>query len=103
MNISNNFDKKYDRYSHIFFFQNSGRQNYLIPGLDAIVKETFGPEIPSVGDIERRTALALVNTNPAMDYLAPLPENVIPVAGVQIKDPKPLPKVILTTDNNICD
>lgn len=71
--------------------------------MDDVVKQAFGPEIPSVGDIERRTALALVNTNPAMDYLAPLPENIIPVAGVQIKDPKPLPKVILTTDNNICD
>lgn len=37
--------------------------------------------------------LALVNTNPAVDYLAPLPENVIPVGGLHIKDPKPLPKV----------
>lgn len=37
--------------------------------------------------------LALVNTNPAMDYLAPLSENVIPVGGLHIKDPKPLPKV----------
>lgn len=29
-----------------------------------------------------------------MDYAVPLPENVIPVAGVHIKEPKPLSKVI---------
>lgn len=50
----------------------------MIPGMDAIVKRAFGPETPSVADIEQRTALVLVNTNPAMDYPAPLPENIIP-------------------------
>ena len=77
----------------MFIWLNSFRRNYLIPGLNALAKGTFGPETPSVDEIERRTALVLVNTNPAMDYLSPLPENVIPVAGVQITDPKPIPRV----------
>lgn len=49
--------------------------------------------MPSIRELEQRTALAFVNTNPVMDYVAPLPENVIPVAGVHIKEPKPLAQV----------
>lgn len=69
------------------------RQMYTSRLMDEISTEKFGPGLPSVGDIEKQTALVLVNTNPAMDYMAPLPENVIPVGGLHIKDPKPLPKV----------
>lgn len=71
----------------------SGRTWTLYPTVDAIVKENFGPGIPPVEEIEKRTAIAFVNTNPTIDYLAPLPENVIPVAGLQITEPKPVPKV----------
>lgn len=67
---------------------------YLTPKLDADAAKYFGPKVPSMKDLEQRTALAFVNTNPVIDYLAPLPENVIPVAGVHIKEPKPLPMVI---------
>lgn len=69
------------------------RRNWIIPSVDKIVAKKFGPGLPSVGDIEKRTALVLINTNPAMDYVAPLPENVIPVAGLHIKETKPIPKV----------
>lgn len=65
----------------------------MISTVDKIAAEKFGPGLPSVGDIEKQTALVLVSTNPVMDYLAPLPENVIPVAGLHIKDSKPIPKV----------
>lgn len=64
------------------------------PKLDAIAMKYFGANVPSVRELEQKTALAFVNTNPVMDYTAPLPENVIPVAGVHIKESKPLPKVI---------
>lgn len=69
------------------------RRNWIIPSVDKIVAKQFGPGLPSVGDIEKQTALVLINTNPVMDYVAPLPENVIPVAGLHIKETKPIPKV----------
>lgn len=46
--------------------------------MDAIAKKKFGSNIPSVSELEQRTKLALINTNPAMDHMAPLPENIIP-------------------------
>lgn len=67
----------------------------LAARVDAIAAKHFGPNLPSVTEMEQRTVLALVNTNPAMDFTRPLPENVIPVGGVHIRDPKPLPRVIV--------
>lgn len=61
--------------------------------IDKLVKPKFGPGLPGMNEIERRTAVTLVNTNPAFDHLAPLPENVIPVGGLHIRDSKPLPNV----------
>lgn len=43
-------------------------------------------------ELEQRTAIAFVNTNPVFDIPQPLPENVIPVGGLQIRDNKTLPK-----------
>lgn len=65
----------------------------LTSSIDKLAVPYFGAGIPSVSELERRMSLVLVNTNPAMDYLAPLPENIIPVGGLHIEDPKPLPKV----------
>lgn len=61
--------------------------------IDEIAAKFFGPNVPSIDELERRTALAFISANPVMDYVAPLPPNVIPVGGVQIKDPTPLGKV----------
>lgn len=66
---------------------------YSNPKLDEITKEYFGTNKPTIRELEQKTALAIISTNPVMDYLVPLPENVIPVAGAHIKDPKPLPEV----------
>lgn len=64
--------------------------------LNKLVEEAFGPGFPSITEIGRGTALAFINTNPAFDYMAPLPENVIPVGGLQIKATNnPLPKVFI--------
>jgi glucuronosyltransferase len=43
--------------------------------------------------------LMLVNTHPAIDFPEPMPPNVIPVAGLQIKVPKPLPEVRISTSD----
>lgn len=63
------------------------------PRLDTLVREKFGPGYPSMNELEQRTALAFVNTNPTFNIPAPLPENVIPVGGIHIRETKPLPKV----------
>lgn len=65
---------------------------------DKLLEQKFGTNLPSISEIEQRTAIALVNTNPAFDYVFPLPENVIQVGGLQVKDIKPLPKVIESND-----
>lgn len=66
---------------------------YLTPKLDEITDKYFGPNKPMIRDLEQKTVLALISTNPVMDYLTPLPENVIPVAGAHIRETKPLPEV----------
>lgn len=63
------------------------------PNLDKMVEGIYGPGLPPLNEIESRAAITLVNTNPAFDYLAPLPENVVAVGGLQVRDSKPLPKV----------
>ena len=63
-----------------------------------MLEQKFGTNLPSISEIEQRTAIALVNTNPTFDYVFPLPANVIQVGGLQVKDTKPLPKVMKSND-----
>lgn len=63
--------------------------------LDDLVKGKFGPSLPPLSELEKRTAIAFVSTNPMFDYPVPLPGNVIPIGGVHIRDPRSLPKVIV--------
>lgn len=55
--------------------------------------EYFGPNLPSVRQLERRTKLALIAANPIIDNLGPMQPNVIPVGGIHIKKPKAIPNV----------
>lgn len=59
-----------------------------------MIEKHFGPGVPSYKELDRKAAIAFVSTNPVMDYRVPIPENIIPVAGLHIKDPKPLPEVL---------
>lgn len=72
----------------------SYRHFELVPFLNEQSAKIFGPDYPRATDLELYTRLALVSTHPAIDFAEPLPPNVIPVGGLQIKEPKPLPKVI---------
>lgn len=64
-----------------------------MPQQDAIVRENIEWDFPYLGDVQKQTVLALVNTHPSFDIPEPLPPNVIPVGGLQIQEPQPLPKV----------
>lgn len=61
--------------------------------MDEIQKLYFGPDVPSMTELEQKTAIAFVNTNPTFNIPIPLPENVIPVGGMHIREAKPLPEV----------
>lgn len=69
------------------------RKYYLYPRLDAAIAKYFGQNTPTVQELQQRSLIALLNTNAAIDYAEPLPENVIPIGGLHIKDEKPLPPV----------
>lgn len=58
-----------------------------------MLRDKFGSEIRSVSEMEQKTAIAFVNTNPTFNIPVPLPENVIPVGGMHIRDTKSLPEV----------
>lgn len=58
--------------------------------MNAWNKEQFGNEMMSIDEMEKRTLVSLINTNPQLDESMPLPANVIPVGGLQVKSPKPL-------------
>lgn len=66
------------------------RRYYFNPRIDALVAKNFGPNVPSVIELEHRALVALINTNPAIDYAEPLADNVIAVGGLHIKDAKSL-------------
>lgn len=66
----------------------------MIPEQDRLVRKHLKMDFPYLGDIEKRSMLAFVNTHPAIDFPQPLPPNVIAVGGLQVKEPaNPLPKV----------
>ncbi|XP_053675393.1 UDP-glucosyltransferase 2-like [Anopheles nili] len=51
----------------------------------------YEPALPDVEEFYRETKLVLLNANPIIQYTEPLMPNVIPVGGLQIIKPKPLP------------
>jgi hypothetical protein len=57
------------------------------------VRKRLNFDFPSLSDLEKKTALMLVNTNNAVDFQEPLQPNVIQVGGLQISEPKKLPEV----------
>lgn len=79
----------------------SYREYELLPFMDDASEKIFGPDYPRARDLEAYLQLVLISTHPAIDFAEPLPPNVIPVGGLQIKDPKPLPEVIANIKNKI--
>uniref|UniRef100_T1H342 Glucuronosyltransferase n=1 Tax=Megaselia scalaris TaxID=36166 RepID=T1H342_MEGSC len=70
------------------------RKYVTVPKLDKIFLPISPPNTPSLGDLQRNTKLAFVNSNPAINYPESLPPNVIEIGGMHIKEPKELPKNI---------
>ncbi|XP_055623108.1 uncharacterized protein LOC129766560 [Toxorhynchites rutilus septentrionalis] len=69
------------------------RKFYIMPKVDQQARTKFKySDMPYLEDLEQRSQIMLVNTNPIMNALEPLPPNVIAVGGAHIKDPTPLPE-----------
>jgi glucuronosyltransferase len=75
-------------------FHASYRKYFATPAIDKQMKKIFGDSTPYADDLDKLTALMLVNSNPAVDYPESLPPNIIQVGGLQIKEPKTVPSDI---------
>lgn len=64
---------------------------YLQPSAEKVVRKTY-KLTRSVAEIADSTQLVLINYHPSISFLSPVMPGVIPVGGLQIADPKPLPK-----------
>lgn len=69
---------------------------WINPQMDQLSGEYYPDKTPPVHTLEKLTRLVLINNNPAIDDIEPMLPNVIPVGGLQIKNPKGLPKVWLS-------
>jgi glucuronosyltransferase len=76
-------------------FQRIGRRHLIIPRQDAIMKKHFNytSSMPSITDLEKSTALVLVNHHFSISYPKPVMPNYVQVGGMHIKPPKNLPAV----------
>ncbi|XP_315767.4 UDP-glycosyltransferase UGT5 [Anopheles gambiae] len=75
----------------IHLFDALYRRYVFLPRLQQIAQQAFDFPLPDLTELEQRTLIMLTNSNPALDPAESMPPNVIPVGGLQIVDPKPLP------------
>lgn len=66
---------------------------------DRLVKDFFGPQTPPLEDLIQNTSLVLVNSHFSMQQSRPTVPNFVEVAGLHIRDPKPLHEVIIKNYN----
>ncbi|GLH09947.1 Uncharacterized protein GBIM_14958 [Gryllus bimaculatus] len=77
-------------YSYVLY-----NYNYL-PNMDREARYFFGSDIPSVYNTLKDTSITLSNYHPTLDTPLPTTPNLIPIAAIQVKEPKPLPADIQT-------
>nr|XP_019557270.2 UDP-glucuronosyltransferase 2B15-like [Aedes albopictus] len=71
------------------------RTYFCYPKMDRMVQDYFQyKDMPYVPDMDRLSKIILVNAHHSIDFPEPAPPNLIPVGGLQIQKPKPLPKDI---------
>uniref|UniRef100_A0A182NTM0 Uncharacterized protein n=1 Tax=Anopheles dirus TaxID=7168 RepID=A0A182NTM0_9DIPT len=64
---------------------------YLHPAADRIIRQVY-PDAPPSNSFYRNVRLSFINVNPIIQYKEPMMPNMIPVGGLQIQPPKPLPE-----------
>ncbi|KFB51597.1 hypothetical protein ZHAS_00019669 [Anopheles sinensis] len=66
------------------------QRHNLIPKTNQLLRQ-YDPTLPDVTEFNRETKVVLLNANPVIQFTEPVMPNVIPVGGLQIIKPKPLP------------
>lgn len=67
----------------------------MVSNQNAMMRDAFKyPDLPHASDLQKKMAIALVNTHFSYETVEPLPPNVIPVGGLQIKPPQSLEEKI---------
>ncbi|XP_034472230.1 uncharacterized protein LOC117779980 [Drosophila innubila] len=61
-----------------------------VPAGDELLRQRFGPGIPSTSELVKNTSLILINQHFSLSGPKPLPPNVIEVGGAHIKKANPL-------------
>ena len=77
---------------------NSRYRKYVsVPEVENLIIESkiYPKNTPSIVELEQKTKIMLINTDVAVDFPEPLPPNIIPVGGLQIVEPKPIPEVCI--------
>lgn len=76
-------------------FQQVGRRLYFIPSQDKIMRKYFNytDDIPSIAELQKSTALVLLNHHFSISYPKPLVPNLVQVGGMHVEPSKDLPAV----------
>lgn len=59
-----------------------------------LAETIFAEKLPSLEEINKRTALVLVNSHFSLTYARPLPPNVVEVGGIHVRPIRRLPQVL---------
>ena len=68
------------------------REYFIVNPLNSKIQKDF-PQMRTIQEVEKDISLCIVNSNPAYNFIRPLPPTVIEVNGLHMKLPKPLPSV----------
>ncbi|KAI7815543.1 UDP-glucuronosyltransferase [Rhyzopertha dominica] len=63
-------------------------------GCNELARKFFGPDLPHLNDLAYNMSLLLVNSHFSLHQARPTVPNFVEVAGLHIRDPKPLPERI---------
>jgi glucuronosyltransferase len=87
----------------ISLFDALGRKFYYLPKQTELAREAFkalenqqGGRLPSIEDLEKKISVHLMNSHPAFGFPRPKMPGLVGIAGVHIRNPKPLPENIKT-------
>lgn len=75
----------------LMYFVNDMMQKYkFYPNSEKMIRKYYELKRP-LAELIASTTIFLANHNPVLDAVTPIMPSVIPVGGLQIEDPKPLP------------
>lgn len=69
------------------------RRRKALLNSQVMAEKVYGMNFPFIENLEKTMDLVLVNSHPSMEITAPKLPGVVHVGGMQIKEPKEVPKV----------